>query len=91
MPGDQQQQNKQQGKEEEEEECGWCKFMKAGPCRTVFEVRGHRHLPCQAALTSFPAGSAATPAAATHSGHAAASSTAAQLVVGAVKLCLSWI
>jgi hypothetical protein len=24
---------------EAEEECGWCKFMKAGPCRKVFEVR----------------------------------------------------
>jgi hypothetical protein len=20
------------------EECAWCKFMKGGPCRTVFEV-----------------------------------------------------
>lgn len=30
----------QQGQQEpEEEECGWCKFMKAGPCRKVFEVR----------------------------------------------------
>jgi hypothetical protein len=37
MPGDQQQ------AAQVEEECGWCKFMKAGPCRTVFEVRSDGH------------------------------------------------
>jgi hypothetical protein len=26
--------------EQPQEECSWCKFMKGGPCKAVFEVRG---------------------------------------------------